>query len=97
MKEIKCYLLAIIDWLKCVFTHFSFPPFSLFVHEFVEQPSRKAIIISTDTSFRVSKGYAHEFGETVHPHATLFTDRCRRCGKERHSWFDGGEEDIPRL
>ena len=97
MKTILCYILAVVDWLKWVFTHFTFPPSSVFAHEFEEQPSKKVIIIATETSFRVSKGYAHEFGEKVYPNATLHTDRCRRCGKERHSWCRGSEDDVPRL
>ena len=88
MKRLLCYLKAIPFFLK---TGVWCP------HIYIEVKREKAIVISTDNSFRVASNFIHKSNETVHPHATLMRNSCKCCGKEDLSWFDGNYEDIPVL
>ena len=79
MKRIICCIKAIPFFLKSGI----WCP-----HIYKEYSKENAIIISTDSSFRVSDSYLHANCETVHPKATLIKNRCICCGKEDWSWFD---------
>lgn len=57
-------------------------------HIYKEETRSEKIIISTDNSFRVANNYLHTSNETVHPHATLITNKCICCGKTDFSWID---------
>lgn len=78
LKIFKCYVKAFIDFLK----YGSFVP-----HTFRDVECKEAIIIATDTSFRVSDNFLHESNEAVYPGALLVTSRCTCCGKEMQSWY----------
>ena len=88
MKKIICYIKAIPFFIKsgvwCP-------------HMYIEVSKEKAIIISTDNNFRISKNLIHRENEKVHPNATLITCKCKYCGEKELSWFDGKYEDIPVL
>lgn len=86
IKRVKCFLIAIIDFIK----HGSFVQ-----HLFIET-EEPAIIIATDTSFRVSDNFQHEPCETVYPNATLIRGKCKYCGYESLSWKDNNK-NIPIL
>ena len=68
------FLLSSGEWVPHVFSD-------------TEEP---AIIISTDTGFRVSRDLRHGPGETVHKNAVLIRSRCIYCGKEELSWREAG-------
>ena len=88
MKKLICYIKAIPFFLK---TGIWCP------HTYIEANREKAIIISTDNSFRVSKNLNHKENEKVHQNATLMTCKCKYCGEKELSWFDGNYEDVPLL
>lgn len=80
MKKIICYFEAILRFIN----HGVWCP-----HTYMEASREDAIIISTEDGFRVSRNYIHKPNETVHPKATLITNRCVCCGKKDLSWIDG--------
>lgn len=51
-----------------------------------ETTSEPAIIIATESSFRVSDNLTHASNETVYPNAELITGRCIYCGKRELGW-----------
>ena len=78
LKSIKCYIVALIDFFK----HGCFVP-----HIYKDVECKKAIIIATEDSFRVSDNYEHTANESVYPGALLVTSKCVCCGKEMQSWY----------
>ena len=76
IKRIKCFLNGVIAFIRCG----EFIP-----HLYIEEES-PAIIIATDSSFRVSDNFQHERGETVYPNATLIHYKCKYCGYESLAW-----------
>ena len=82
-----CLKLAISHYVKS----------GTFIQHFYEDiEETPAIIIATETSFRVSDNFQHEPNETVYPNATLIKCRCIRCGHEMVQWKDNDNE-IPVL
>lgn len=77
-KIIKCHFKALIEFVK----HGVFVP-----HTFRDVECKEAIIIATDTSFRVSDNFQHKPNETVYSGALLVTSKCACCGKEMQSWY----------
>ena len=85
--RIKCFTLAVINLFKN----------GRFVqHFYKEEKEEPAIIIATDTNFRVSHNYQHELHETVYPNATLIHCKCERCGHTMLEWKDNSNP-IPVL
>ena len=78
MKKIICWIKAIPFFIKS----------GVWCPHLYEESKEKAIIISTENSYRVSKDYIHRPNETVHPNATLIRYRCKRCGAEELGWYD---------
>ena len=83
-KRIKCFLKSIIDFIRYG---------AYMQHVFVEK-EEPAIIISTDTSFRVSDNFQHDSNETVHRNATLIRSTCKYCGYETLSWKDNDKRML---
>ena len=83
MKRVLCWLKAIPLWLRCG----AWVP-----HIYGESEYEKAIIIATETGFRVSDSLMHESGETVHKDACLIRCRCVNCGREDVSWYHSWDE-----
>lgn len=81
MRRLLCWIKAIPLWLKC----------GEFVPHLYEATTQEAIIISTDTGFRVAENYEHIEGETVHPYAILEKCKCVFCGHEEFSWYESAE------
>lgn len=85
IKVVKCYIKACLDFFK----------YGVFVPHLYEEVDKKpAIIIATDNSFRVSKGYEHEPNETVYPNALLVRYKCIRCGKETYAWYRNQDDYV---
>ena len=80
--RIKCFLIAILDYIK----------YGSFTQHLFIDTEEPAIIIATDTSFRVSDNFQHEPGETVYPNATLIRSKCKYCGYESLSWKNNNKD-----
>jgi len=77
-------MIFIADWLR----------YGISVRHLYREVSREpAIIIATETSFRVSDNYEHGPNEGVYPNACLIKSRCIRCGHEDVGWCWPWEED----
>ena len=66
-------------------------------HTYKELERHSGIVIAGDTYFRESKGLQHRAGEQVYQNATIITNRCIRCGQTDTGWFNGSEDNIPKL
>lgn len=71
-----CYIRAIKDLIR-------YGIWILHCYETIEEP---AIIVATESSFRVSDNLIHTPNEIVYPNAELITGRCIYCGKKELSW-----------
>ena len=81
----------IICWLKAI-------PFFMKTWEWIphvyQEKYEKAIIVSTENSFRVATGYDHKPGETVHKNACLIRQKCKHCGCEKLGWYENWDEKL---
>lgn len=82
IMKLRCILRGLSMWLSC----------GEYIPHVYKSSYEKAIIISTDTSFRVSKNYIHSDKETVHKNACLIRSKCIYCGKESQSWYSNYNE-----
>lgn len=82
MKKIKCFLIAIKDFI-C---------YGVWIrHLYADPEYSEGIVIASDTSFRISDNYAHNENERVYKNAIIEKCRCRYCNKEHISWGQSRE------
>ena len=77
VNKLRCILQGLEMWFRC----------GEYIPHIFECSYEKAIIISTDTGFRVSTNYIHSDKETVHKDACLIKGKCIYCGKENLGWY----------
>lgn len=88
IKKLICYIRAVPLFLKCG----AWSP-----HLFEEVERHECIVVSGENYFRESKDLRHLPGERVCRNATVITSKCIRCGVTEEAWFNGNEEDIPKI
>ena len=88
MKKIICWLKAIPFYIRSGI----WSP-----HAYDEVERHTGIVIAGDTYFRESNSFNHLNGEKMYQNATIVTSKCTRCGAMEKAWFNGREEDIPKI
>jgi len=82
INKLKCVFQGLKMWVRC----------GEYIPHIYKDTYEKAIIISSDTGFRVSTNFIHSGAETVHKDACLIRSKCIYCGKESLGWYSNYDE-----